>query len=325
MRNPARSLALGLLAAATALSLPQTASAHRMWLLPTATTLSGEDPWVDVDAAISNDLFYPDHFPLQLGQVKVTQPDGSEGKLEHPMTGRHRSTFDVHLTQEGTWRIGVSGVNIMGSFKVDGVEKRVGRRPGPPAGAFGPAGGPNGAPNGAPGGMPPRGEGRPEGPPPAGGFAGPNGGPAVETVSIDAIPANATDLKLTESWTRNEIFVTRGKPSTNLLTPTGKGLEFAPITHPDDLVAGQPAKFRFLIDGKPAVGLKLEIIPGGKRYRDAEDGFSVTTDAQGVATINWKGAGMYWFTTSASDKNPSDKRATDRRMSYTATVEVQAL
>jgi uncharacterized GH25 family protein len=293
-----RKIALGLMATAAALALPQTASAHRQWLLPTATTLSGDDPWVDVDAAVSNDLFYPDHFPLQLSQVKVTQPDGSEGKLEHGVTGRHRSTFDVHLTQEGTWRIGTASSNIMGSFKVDGVEKRVGRRPGPPAGAFGPNGGPAG---------------------------GPNGGPAVETVSIDAIPANATDIKLTESISRNDIFVTRGKPTTNLFTPTGKGLEFVPVTHPDDLVAGQPAKFRFLIDGKPAVGLKLEIIPGGKRYRDAEDGFSVTTDAQGVATINWKGAGMYWFTTSASDKNPSDKRATDRRMSYTATVEVQAL
>jgi uncharacterized GH25 family protein len=321
-----RKIALGLMATAAALALPQTASAHRQWLLPTATTLSGDDPWVDVDAAVSNDLFYPDHFPLQLSQVKVTQPDGSEGKLEHGVTGRHRSTFDVHLTQEGTWRIGTASSNIMGSFKVDGVEKRVGRRPGPPAGAFGPNGGPAG---GAPAGMPPRGEGRPEGPPPAGGFGGPNGGPnggpAVETVAIDAIPANATDIKLTESISRNDIFVTRGKPTTNLFTPTGKGLEFVPVTHPDDLVAGQPAKFRFLIDGKPAVGLKLEIIPGGKRYRDAEDGFSVTTDAQGVATINWKGAGMYWFTTSASDKNPSDKRATDRRMSYTATVEVQAL
>jgi hypothetical protein len=54
------------------------------------------------------------------------------------------------------------------------------------------------------------------------------------------------------------------------ISTTGKGLEFAPITHPDDLVADQPAKLRFLVDGQPAKGLKLTIVPGGKRYRDAE-------------------------------------------------------
>jgi hypothetical protein len=35
-------------------------------------------------------------------------------------------------------------------------------------------------------------------------------------------------------------------------------------------VADQPAKLRFLVDGQPAKGLKLTIVPGGKRYRDAE-------------------------------------------------------
>jgi hypothetical protein len=33
------------------------AQAHRAWLLPSATVLSGTDAWVTVDAAISNDLF----------------------------------------------------------------------------------------------------------------------------------------------------------------------------------------------------------------------------------------------------------------------------
>jgi hypothetical protein len=30
---------------------------------------SGEDPWVSVDAAVSNDLFFADHFPMQLAQI----------------------------------------------------------------------------------------------------------------------------------------------------------------------------------------------------------------------------------------------------------------
>jgi hypothetical protein len=77
---------------------------------------------------------------MQLAQIKVTAPDGTPGKIEHGITARYRSTFDVHLTQPGTWKIGTEGFNVMGSFKVDGVEKRVGRRPGPPPGAMGPGG-----------------------------------------------------------------------------------------------------------------------------------------------------------------------------------------
>ncbi|WCT76380.1 DUF4198 domain-containing protein [Novosphingobium humi] len=291
---------LALLVGASALALPMTASAHRQWLLPVATTYSGEDPWASIDAAVSNDLFFPDHFPIQLAQIKVTAPDGTAGAIEHGITARYRSTFDVHLTQPGTWKIGTEGFNVMGSFKVDGVEKRVGRRPGPPPGAMGPGGAPAGTPGGAPGRAP------------------------VESVALDAIPANATDLKLTEAISRNEIFITRGAPTTNLFKPSGKGLEFDPMTHPDDLVANEPGKFRFLIDGQPAKGLKLTVIPGGKRYRDAEGGYDVTTDANGVATVKWTGAGMYWMTISATDNKPATPRATERRMTYTATVEVMA-
>lgn len=293
------SKALGLLAGVAALALPMGAQAHRQWLLPTATTVSGQDPWVSVDAAVSNDLFFPDHFPMQLQQIKVTMPDGKPGKIENGVTGRYRTVFDVHLTQPGTWRIGTESVNVMGSFKVDGVEKRVGRRPGPPPGAMGPGGAPGG-------------EGR-----------GP-GGPQLETVALEAIPANATDLKLTEAISRNDIFVTSGAPTTNLFTPTGKGLEFAPITHPDDLVANEPGKFRFLIDGQPAKGLKVTIVPGGKRYRNAEGAYEVTTDANGVATVAWTGPGMVWLNVTTSDNHPSTPRATERRMSYTATLEVMA-
>jgi hypothetical protein len=71
---------VALLIGAAALTLPHAAQAHRQWLLPVATTYSGDDPWVSVDAAVSNDLFFPDHFPMQLGQIKVTAPDEPLGR-----------------------------------------------------------------------------------------------------------------------------------------------------------------------------------------------------------------------------------------------------
>lgn len=268
-----------LFAAAALLSVPAGLSAHRMWLLPSGTVFSGTDSWVTVDSAVSNDLFYADHQPGRLEQMKVWQPDGAAGEIQNGSTGRYRSVFDVKLDKPGTWKIGSEMTGFSGTFKANGVEQRIGRR-GPPQ----------------------------------------PGAPAPLTIAD--IPANATDVKLTETLSRNEIFVTAGEPTTIVFKPTGKGLEFAPITHPDELVAGEPARFRFLIDGKPAPGLKLTVIPGGKRYRNAEGAVEVTTGSDGVATVNWPTAGMYWLNATATDARPSNPKATERRMSYTTTVEV---
>ena len=53
---------------------PLAAHAHHQWLLPSATVLSGNDPWVTVDAAVSNDLFYFEHVPLRLDNLVVGGP-----------------------------------------------------------------------------------------------------------------------------------------------------------------------------------------------------------------------------------------------------------
>ncbi len=269
-----------LMAAAALLSIPAALSAHRMWLLPSATVFSGTDGWVTVDAAVSNDLFFFDHQPLRLDGMKVWQPDGSEGTLQNGATGRYRSVFDVKLDKPGTWKIGTQMSAVMGSFKVDGVEKRLGGRRGPP---------------------------QPNAPAP---------------LTVADIPANATDVKVTEVSGRNEIFVTAGAPTTTVFKPTGKGLEFSPITHPDELVAGETAKFRFLVDGKPAAGLKVTVIPGGKRYRNDEGARELTTGADGVLSVSWPTAGMYWLNATLTDAKATSPRATERRMSYVTTLEV---
>ncbi|MBB4086403.1 DUF4198 domain-containing protein [Sphingomonas carotinifaciens] len=270
-----------LLVATALLSIPAAVSAHRGWLLPSGTIFSGTDSWVTVDAAVSNDLFFFDHQPMRLDAMKVWQPDGTPGQLQNGATGRYRSVFDVKLDKPGTWKIGSENNAVMGSFKVNGEEKRIGRR-GPP---------------------------RPDMPPP---------------LTVADIPANATDVKVTEIVNRNEIFVTAGAPTTTVFKPTGKGLELSPVTHPDELVAGEPAKFRFLVDGKPAANLKVTVIPGGKRYRDSENAMDLTTDAQGLLTVTWPAAGMYWLNATATDNNTTTPRATERRLGYVTTLEVMA-
>ena len=95
-----------------------------------------------------------------------------------------------------------------------------------------------------------------------------------------------------------------------------------PVTHPNDLYAGEAAKFRFLLDGQPAAKLELEIVAGGTRYRDHQEEIKLTTDAQGEFSVTWPQAGMYWLETSLQDAKTSVKQAKQRRLSYVATFEV---
>jgi uncharacterized GH25 family protein len=279
-------LKISLAAAAALAAIAAPSAAHRGWMVPSATIFSGAEDTVTVDAGASNDVFFPDHRPMALDGVKVWAPDGSEEKIQNASVGRVRSTFDVVLNKPGTWKIGTAQSGVQGSFKVDGADYRLGGRRGPAG-------------------------------------AAPAGGPRFVN-SVDEIPANATNVELTESGSRNEMFVTAGAATDKVYQPTGKGLEMVPVTHPAELVQGEAARLKFLVDGKPASALNVTIVPGSKRYRDSDGAVELTTGADGVLTVTWPEAGMFWLNASVSDKNPTVAKATARRLSYTATLEVMA-
>lgn len=244
-------LLVGLAAFACA-AAPLSAQAHRAWILPSFTVLSGDDPWVGIDGAISNELFYADHRPMQPASVKVLDPDGAETAVQNAAVGKFRSTFDLQLTKVGTYKV----------FTSNGMS-------------------------------------------------------------------------------RNETFITRGSPTTGALKPTGVGLELQAVTHPNDLVAGEAAKFIFLRDGQPAAGVEVTILPGESRYRDNPGEIKVTTAADGSFAVTWPEPGYYWM--NASIPLPADGApaaapgpqaagpgapgapagpARRRGLSYTATFEV---
>ncbi|WP_370169499.1 DUF4198 domain-containing protein [Sphingobium abikonense] len=269
------------LAAATAALLltPGLAQAHRQWMLPSATSLSGAESWVTVDAAISNDLFYFEHFPMPTDGIVVTEPDGATGTIENAAKGRYRSTFDVRLTKPGTYRIASVTTGLMGSYMLNGKRERL-----------------------------------------------PRGTTRDKLASV--LPAGATDVQASEASNRNEIFVTLGAPTTNLFAPTGDGIEMVPVTHPNDLVAGEAATFQFLLDGKPASGLKVTLIPGGIRYRDTLGQMDLAADQDGKIAVTWPEPGMYWLNATVGGRREgageADAPAEQRRASYVTTLEVQA-
>nr|WP_255494642.1 DUF4198 domain-containing protein [Luteibacter sp. Sphag1AF] len=258
-------------ALALALILPVAAHAHKMWMVPSSTVLSSDDAWVTVDAAISNDLYYPDHFPAQLDQLVITAPDGTVVKPENSATGKYRSTFDLPVPQKGTYRIALVNQGLFANYEMDGQKKRW-------------------------------------------------RGKADEFKT--AIPAGAKNVQVSEMASRVETFVTQGSPSTGALKLTNVGMELVPVTHPNDLAVGEPAKFRLVVDGKPAANVKVAAINGATRYRNAQDEMDTTTDKDGNFTITFPSAGMYWVNASAEDTHTSLKEAKQRRLGYTATLEV---
>jgi uncharacterized GH25 family protein len=135
------------------------------------------------------------------------------------------------------------------------------------------------------------------------------------------IPANAAKLDAEQVLRRIETFVTVGSP-TDIKPGTGVGLELVPLQHPNDLYAGESAKLRFLLDGKPAADLEVEVIPGGTRYRDSPEAIVQKTDKDGLVTIKWPAPGMYWVDAGAQDEKSTAPNVKKRRVSYNATLEV---
>ncbi|PZQ25268.1 MAG: DUF4198 domain-containing protein [Stenotrophomonas acidaminiphila] len=257
-----RSLAVAI---ALASVIPVTALAHKAWLQPSQTVIAGSNPWITVDAAVSNDLFYFNHVPLRTEGLVITAPDGSTAEAQNLATGKYRTVFDVELKQQGTYRIATVNKNLMVRWGLRGAKP--------------------------------------------------------EDLATK-VPKDAKNLQVSQSIGRIETFVTNGSPNDTALKATGEGIELLPVTHPNDLFAGEQAKFRMLVDGKPAAGLEFEITRGGTRYRNAQDEVKVTTDNNGEFSVTWPEAGMYWLETGTQDEKTTIPQAKQRRLSYVATLEV---
>lgn len=251
----------------------QSTQAHRSWILPSTTVLSGDKPVVTFDAASSNNLFFPNHRATSLESIKAIAPDGKEVEIQNGAEGKIRSTFDLELAQEGTYRIAAIRDGF-GAFWKEGEERKRWRG-------------------------------------------------TKEEFEKEKLEGKK-DVRVSESISRVETYVTTGAPSTTALQPIGKGLELVfTKTHPNDLFSGEEATFTLHLNGKPAAGIEVMIVKGNDRFRNDAGEEKVTTNEKGEFSITWKEAGRYWLEASVSEEGgklngiPFSKRA-----SYAATLEV---
>lgn len=93
--------------------------AHRAWILPDVTVLSGENPKVAFDMAISNSIFNFDHFAMRANGLTVLSPQGKNLEPANLSTGEVRTVFDLTLEEEGTYRVFISALGMRAVWEND--------------------------------------------------------------------------------------------------------------------------------------------------------------------------------------------------------------
>jgi hypothetical protein len=205
---------------------------HMPYLAP--LTFAPHRDMVTVQAAMSEEahMFVPD-FPIRgAGDFTVIGPDGVATKIASVTMLKEMAILEAPLPSEGTWRIstGERAGRSAKWAKIDGVWRMVRGAGGPP---------------------------RPAPPP---GEAPRADGPIDEA----ALPAGAETLTSVGTL-RADLYVTRGAPKA-FPKPVGQGLEIAPVSHPNDLYAGDAFRFQVLNDGQPVAGAQLSIVRAGDAY-----------------------------------------------------------
>ncbi|MFY9178171.1 MAG: DUF4198 domain-containing protein [Venatoribacter sp.] len=107
------------LAIAALLTSALSVQAHRAWILPDVTVLSGDEPAVTFDLAVSNSLFNFDHVPFRVNGLAIEAPNGDALEPENVHTGKFRTVFDLTLKQEGTYRVFVASQGLFARWEND--------------------------------------------------------------------------------------------------------------------------------------------------------------------------------------------------------------
>lgn len=119
---PSLKIALAFLLIAPLFAL--SVQAHRQWILPSTSVLSGSDLWIGVDAAISNDLFFANHVAMPPESIEVIAPDGALLEKQFVQRGKIRTTFELNLQQQGTYHIRRKGSTLFARWQEGEENKR---------------------------------------------------------------------------------------------------------------------------------------------------------------------------------------------------------
>lgn len=109
----------------------------------------------------------------------------------------------------------------------------------------------------------------------------------------DGPPPPGAELVDVQSITVADVYVTRGAPSTEALQTTGQGLELKPVTHPNDIIAGEDAVFELLLNGRPLANAPVTVFREAGRWDGRKVEADLSTGPDGRFTLKVSGPGAY--------------------------------
>ncbi|MEN3157690.1 DUF4198 domain-containing protein [Alkalimonas sp. NCh-2] len=134
------------------------------------------------------------------------------------------------------------------------------------------------------------------------------------------LPANATNVVTTRSRGRALSYVSVNAPNQTALALSNDGLELKLLTHPADVVATEPVRWQFVLDGKPVADVQVELSREGELYRDDAGREVLSSDANGYLTFTPQVPGRYVIEASVQ-LDSSNALADQVRESLTLTFE----
>lgn len=140
----------------------------------------------------------------------------------------------------------------------------------------------------------------------------------------EALPKGAKLLDHYQSVTLAETYVTLKAPTQIALKPYNQGLEIVPVTHPNDVYAGEAFAFKVLLDGKPLADNEVSLFTGYDGNEHEKETLKVKTDKEGKAEIKLDNTGVYLLYARKSAPAPKGADAPNYGYVYTLTFAVNA-
>ncbi|MCC5826896.1 DUF4198 domain-containing protein [Alkalimonas sp.] len=134
------------------------------------------------------------------------------------------------------------------------------------------------------------------------------------------LPANASEVLTTRSRSRALSYVSVNAPNQTALALSNEGLELKLLTHPADVVATEPVRWQFVLDGKPVADVQVELSREGEQYRDDAGRELLSSDANGYLAFTPQVPGRYVLEASVQ-LDSTDALADRVRESLTLTFE----
>ena len=133
----------------------------------------------------------------------------------------------------------------------------------------------------------------------------------------------AKSRPVAKSVSRLTSYVTADAPSNETIKASNQWLDITPITHPSDIVEGEPASFQITYQGKPLAKQSVTLVPSGGEYKNQSIEQEYITNAQGEITINLATAGVYLLKSRYQFDLENDPQAKIMRCSASLTFEAQ--